>query len=207
MDLNDEQYEDNLGIVIVKDHAQNNAPRKKITIRIPSTYDGDQILTWDNQTKIKIYTQASQGNEIVMGTNNSFSSSTSTDLWIEGISASDSMGDITLTLSTQGISPPVTDEIKATVLEVTVTGKYDNQLSDDNERRDSIKDDYYVPHDYNIGSHLIILRDRMVGKSFSVEIKGAILPNDFVDTFGKLKMVRYRPENSYIYSGNGGTST
>jgi hypothetical protein len=216
----DDSTEKEPGGLVVK----KNDDSKRLQICIwkakPSTWSGNLVLTWTNVDKIKIYDASTGGTEIIQGTNNTFPNSSISScklLFVEGINPSDHMRDVKLTLTAQGVTPSVFDEVQLTVLWVTLTAKFSDseELSDDNDKRLHIKDDYIIsPSDYKLGKHFVFTRLETGGAghwSNTVEFKGDVEPNDFVpsqflkvtDSSHPFYLERFRGANNFYKGPNG----
>jgi hypothetical protein len=165
MDEIDDLFEKDKGGLAVRKYGGNDAPRIKIVMRqaLPSTWSGNLVLTRNNN-KVKVYDAETGGTEITFnGTDNKFTNSSLTypkELWVEGINASASMQDIVLTLTAEGVSPTVKDEVNFTVLWVTITGaKYNSTdtLSNDNDKKTFLDNNVFIPFpsDSKLGNRLI----------------------------------------------------
>jgi hypothetical protein len=93
------------GGLIVRNFDSNNAPRKKITIQAvsPAGVTGDVIFQC-NSAKVKFFDAATAGSEIkIDGTGNKFAAGVlPKTLFAEGVTASDDMRDITISLDFAG---------------------------------------------------------------------------------------------------------
>ncbi len=121
------------GAVVVRNDGSNDPPRKKIWLH-SSGMTGEVILTRSN-AKVDVFTHATGGTPLTFdGADNRFPvgpSSMPLALFVEGTSPSDTMGDVTLTLSDES-SPPNTDSVTFTVLWVTISMRHEGVVSDDN---------------------------------------------------------------------------
>ncbi|HEY3242219.1 MAG TPA: carboxypeptidase-like regulatory domain-containing protein [Phycisphaerae bacterium] len=117
---------DPLKFVVAVKKPNNNATRKKVTLKTDLAFDGDGTFT-RSSAKIRFFTAVTAGTEIKFdGTDNKFAGAkldpkgTGVVLFAEGATASDKTGDVVLKLTLKGgtvpFKPPA--EAKATSVEV-----------------------------------------------------------------------------------------
>jgi hypothetical protein len=180
--------EDSPGAALVRNFDGNNAPRKKIILKAVEPdpgYGEKQVLTRAN-TKVKVFTASSGGTEITFsGGDNEFEASASTDLYVEGAEASQSMGDVTLKLALKKF-PDIHDDVTFTVLWVQVASRHNNgQISADNNAVTAF-DLYGVPPNHNLGVPILSATFNLPagagGSSYGLtsEFVGTVSPANFV---------------------------
>lgn len=210
----DETTEDTVGGLVVRNFDNNQAPRRKITLRkaYPIAWTGNLFLTRSN-SKVRVFDAAQGGGETTFNNqDNKFTNGVlPKDLWVEGAVASDLTRDVTLEFSPEGIAG-CSDTVKFTVLWVTLEpGDHTTALEEDNGARgnySSVVVTAPLPC-YTLGAHLFcsdgtVFEERSwLGRGS--EFVGVVSPGDFVpaEFNGGLRMTRWRVSGNTYWGPNG----
>jgi hypothetical protein len=175
-----EPEEEYPGAVLVRNYDNNQAHRKMITIqKVLGSWTNRLVLTRNN-AKVDVYTSSSGGNPLSFtnGIDNIFDNSACPkNLWVEGVTASDSTNDVVLTVSPEG-SPTcnASDSVRFTVLWVDVSGKFSS--SENIAADNSCTNTFYListPHRTSLGSGQF-----QWGMGWACEFTGTVHPTNFV---------------------------
>jgi len=181
-----------VGGLVVRNTDGNNAPRKTITL--DSTAATGNVTLTRSSSKVKVFTAASGGTEIAFnGTDNKFPvGDLPKNLYVEGATQSATMRDVTLTLTHDDDD---SDEVKFTVLWVTLSTKHSGSVAND----DSVKTRYNsvkVPPSSNLGFQLSVFGKIYLPEgsflTLNTEFIGSVKPSNFkpADFGGSMKLKR-----------------
>jgi hypothetical protein len=175
----DEEKEDDPGAVVVRNFDGNNASRKKIILRAAegASYGDKQVLT---RASDKVFTAATGGTEITFKDgDNEFEATESKDLYVEGVEASQNMGDVKLKLALKNNSE-MCDEVTFTVLWVVIL-EWKNQptqsISDTNSRKGQYTQ-WNEAHKANLGLNDFAVPGGRT-RGWGYEVTGQVYPSNF----------------------------
>jgi hypothetical protein len=151
-----------------------------VAISLDTTATSGNLTLSRNNIKIKVFTAADGGSEIGFdGTDNVFAASDlPKNLYVEGAEASVNMRDVSLTLTHDETSE--SDEVRFTVLWVTVTSRHSGNVSNDYSARAKYEE-IGVPPSVALGYRLCAVSGsvQVAWTSICSEFIGNVAPSDF----------------------------
>jgi hypothetical protein len=176
-----------------------------VAISLDTTATSGNLTLSRNNIKFKVFTAVDGGTEIGFdGIDNVFDVATTAlpkYLYVEGAEASANMRDVSLTLTHDETSE--SDEVRFTVLWVTVTTKHSGNVANDNSARATYHS-FGVPPSYALGFRLEAT-SQIAFTAINSEFIGDVAPSDFQPSVfgGTLKLDREIISSKYWWGANG----